>query len=80
MPADDSGFEPLPPREHQCVGGRVSKDPTDWVIDVQRIPLFRACDACKDEKLARYRPEILTGYDQSDVDEPIEPEDGSLGW
>lgn len=25
--------------------------------------------------MSKYRPEILTGYDQSDVDEPIEPLD-----
>jgi len=25
------------------------------------------------EPLAQYRPEILSGYTQSDVDEPIEP-------
>lgn len=43
-----------------------------WEYDAQGIPLCRVCDDCRDEKLARYRPEILTGYDQSDVDEPIE--------
>lgn len=31
-------------------------------------------DNCRDEKLSHYRPEILTGYDQNDVDEPIEPD------
>jgi len=30
---------------------------------------------CEDAKLARYRPEILTGYTQADVDEPIEEAD-----
>jgi hypothetical protein len=30
---------------------------------------------CRDEKLSRYRPEILSGYNQSDVDEPIDAED-----
>ena len=25
------------------------------------------------QKLGRYRPEILSGYTQADVDEPIEP-------
>lgn len=46
-----------------------------WEYDAQRIPLCRVCDKCREAKLARYRPEILTGYDQSDVDEPIEPDD-----
>jgi hypothetical protein len=43
-----------------------------WEYDAQGIELARVCDACKDEKLSRYRPEILTGYSQADVDEPIE--------
>lgn len=46
-----------------------------WVYDAQRIPLCKVCSECKAEKLARYRPEILEGYDQSDVNEPIEPEE-----
>ena len=42
--------------------------------DAQRIYLCRVCPSCRKKKLARYRPEILTGYSQADVDEPIEPE------
>jgi hypothetical protein len=38
-------------------------------------PLARVCPKCKAEKLKKFRPEILTGYSQKDVDEPIEPED-----
>jgi hypothetical protein len=52
--------------------------PTDgswWESDAQGIPLCRVCNDCRTVKLARYRPEILTGYTQADVDEPIEPED-----
>jgi len=45
-----------------------------WEYDAQRIPLCRVCDDCRQEKLSQYRPEILTGYNQLDVDEPIEPE------
>jgi hypothetical protein len=45
-----------------------------WEHDAQGIPLCRVCEECRDAKLSRYRPEILTGYDQSDVNEPIEPE------
>ena len=44
-----------------------------WEHDAQGIELCRVCSDCRREKLSRYRPEILTGYDQSDVDEPIEP-------
>lgn len=45
-----------------------------WENDAQGIPLCRVCDECQEAKLSRYRPEILAGYDQHDVDEPIEPE------
>lgn len=62
-------------RTHACVRGIESTRPTWWVYDAQGIELCRVCDVCKREKLSRYRPEILSGYDQSDVDEPIEPED-----
>lgn len=41
--------------------------------DAQGIYLCRVCDVCQKEKLSHYRPEILTGYTQADVDEPIEP-------
>lgn len=49
-------------------GGRA----TWWVKDAQGIPLCKVCDACESARLARYRPEILSGYDASDVNEPIE--------
>lgn len=45
-----------------------------WAKDAQGIELCRVCDRCEREKLSRYRPEILEGYDQGDVDEQIEPE------
>ena len=46
-----------------------------WERDAQGIPLYRVCDECREKKLAYYRPEILTGYTQADVCEPIEPEE-----
>lgn len=45
------------------------------VYDAQRIYLCRVCDACRDAKLSRYRPEILQSYTQADVDEPIEADE-----
>ena len=47
-----------------------------WVYDAQGIELFKACEKCEKKRLrdSGYRPEIISGYDQSDVDEPIEPE------
>lgn len=59
-------------REHRCVDGEWSERGTWWVHDAQGIPLCRVCARCKGEKLARYRREILTGYDHLDVDEPVE--------
>ena len=49
--------------------------PSWWVNDAQGIPLARVCEKCEAERLKKYRPEILTGYTQLDVDEPIEPEE-----
>jgi len=60
---------------HSCVGGMPSSEPSWWARDAQGIELCRVCDRCESEKLSRYRPEILAGYTQADVDEPIEPED-----
>ena len=65
--------------EKRC-GCEVIAAPTEqyddswWENDAQGIPLCRVCDTCRERKLSKYRPEILTGYDQSDVDEPIEEE------
>jgi hypothetical protein len=46
-----------------------------WARDYQGIEITKVCSHCEKDKLSAYRPEILTGYDQSDVDEPIEPID-----
>ena len=53
-----------------------SRDESWWEYDAQGIPLERVCDKCRREALSKYRPEILSGYSQADVDEPIEPEEG----
>lgn len=42
------------------------------IYDAQGIYLTTVCAECREVKLSRYRPEILTGYDQHDVDEPID--------
>jgi len=55
--------------DHKCFRSQ------SWCeYDAQGIYLCRVCDICKELKLSRYRPEILTGYTQADVDEPIEPQ------
>lgn len=43
--------------------------------DAQGIYLCRVCSQCQEEKLKRFRPCILSGYGQEDVDEPIEEEE-----
>ncbi len=62
------------PREHTCLMGLPSSEPSWWEHDGRGIPLCRVCDTCRREKLSRYRPEILRPYTQDDVDEPIEAE------
>ena len=59
-------------REHMCLNGQWSTKPAYWVNDARGIPLAKVCEDCEREKLSRYRPEILRGYSQADVDEPIE--------
>ena len=58
--------------QNKCDCG--SGQPSEWEFDGQGIPLVRVCPKCREKKLSRYRPEILRGYTQADVDEPIEPE------
>ena len=45
---------------------------SEWEFDAQGIELCRCCDDCRDERLAQYRPEILSGYTPEDMDEPLE--------
>ena len=65
---------------HFCVDGEPVEEPGWWVNDAQGIPLAKVCDKCEREKLKGYRPEVLKGYNQSDVDEPIEPEESLPDW
>ena len=45
-----------------------------WQNDARGIPLCRTCDNCHDEKMKRYRPEVLDDPNYWH-DEDIEPED-----
>jgi hypothetical protein len=47
--------------------------PSEEVKDARGIYLARVCDGCRAERLAEFRPEVLTdgGYE---CDEPIEEE------
>ena len=42
-----------------------------WVNDARGIPLVRCCEKCMDEKLSRYRPEVLSDSNY-EADEPID--------
>ncbi len=33
-----------------------------WIYDARGIPLVKACNSCEEEKLKRYRPEVLTDF------------------
>ncbi len=56
-------------------GRHEHEDYSWWEYDARGIELCKVCEVCVEAALARYRPEILTGYDQSDVNEAIEEED-----
>lgn len=57
---------------HTCIKGILSTEYAWWARDAQGIELCKVCDKCEDFKLSHYRPEILSGYNQLDVDEQIE--------
>jgi hypothetical protein len=50
---------------------------TWWEQDARGIPLCKVCDDCVDEKLSKYRPEVLTSAAYW-ADEEIEPDSPSL--
>jgi len=54
-----------------CKSGKDSH----WQFDAKGIALCRTCEDCHREKMSHYRPEILTGYTQDDVDEQIEEDE-----
>lgn len=44
-----------------------------WQKDARGIELCRTCDKCHDEKMAKYRPDVLTNSNYW-ADEPIDDE------
>ena len=49
-------------------------DYTWWESDARGIPLCKVCDECVDDRLAQYRPDVLSDSNYW-ADEPIEAED-----
>jgi hypothetical protein len=45
-----------------------------WENDARGIPLARVCEDCKNQKLSKFRPEVLNNP-QYEASEPIEPEE-----
>ena len=44
-----------------------------WEYDARGIELCKVCDKCYTDKMAQYRPEVLTNSNY-DIDETIEEE------
>ena len=44
-----------------------------WENDARGIPLDRVCEDCREQKLSKFRPEVLANSNYW-VDEPIEEE------
>jgi hypothetical protein len=61
---------------HYCnAADQFDETASDYAVyDAQGIYLTKVCTKCERSKLSEFRPEILAGYGQSDVDEPINPE------
>ena len=49
---------------HVCKDGKESAKFTWWEHDRHGIALCKVCEDCKAHKLAKYRPEILPGYEE----------------
>lgn len=56
--------------DHKHVKG----DGSWWENDARGIPLARVCFGCRRQKLAGFRPEVLTNSNY-EANEPIEPEE-----
>jgi hypothetical protein len=57
---------------HPCPCG--SGLDSEWQYDARGIELCRTCEQCHDDKMSRYRPDVLTDPDYWH-DEPIDEED-----
>lgn len=45
-----------------------------WEYDARGIPLARVCESCKQEKLSKYRKDVLDNPNY-EADEPIEEDE-----
>jgi hypothetical protein len=58
------------PKRCTCGSGKYAR----WENDARGIPLCRACDDCRAERLSHYRPDVLTDANYF-AEEPIDPID-----
>lgn len=60
-------YNNAPTRICICGSGKASW----WEYDARGIPLARVCESCRNERLAQFRPEVLTDPNY-ECDEPID--------
>ena len=58
--------------EPKCGGSHTKYDGSWWENDARGIPLARVCMGCIDQKLAKYRPEVLTNSNYDLMDCPLD--------
>ena len=62
----------------KCQGGQHEQE-AYWEYDARGIPLCKVCDACRAERLSRYRPEVRSNPNY-EADENIEPDEDLLDF
>lgn len=56
----------------KCDGFHSKGDGSWWENDARGIPLARVCMGCIDQKLAKYRPEVLDNPNYDLMDCPLD--------
>lgn len=53
-----------------------SEKPSMWQVDAKGIPLTRTCEDCHEQRMSKYRPEVLVdaGYEFGESDSPYDYE------
>jgi hypothetical protein len=56
-------------RYHTCVDSQRIEGETFWLYDGYGYPFALVCNKCKDDKLSKFRSDIMEQYD---TDEPLD--------
>ena len=59
-------------QQTKCDGFHSKGDGSWWENDARGIPLARVCMGCITQKLAKYRPEVLTDSNYDLMDCPLD--------